>query len=116
MHAIRHQPRCGNPFMAILAKDRFTMKGVREQNRAITRYITTRERAQNGLTMPVLVLHGDEDPLVDVKFGRELRDTLPHGRYVEFAGAGHNYLVAAGDKATRAFIDFIDAVDARRET
>lgn len=116
MHAIRHQPRCGNPFMAILAKDRFTMKGVREQNRAITRYITTREPAQNGLTMPVLVLHGDEDPLVDVKFGRELHDTLPHGRHVEFAGAGHNYLVAAGDKATRAFIDFIDAVDARSDT
>ena len=100
--------------LAIPARDRFTMKGVREQNRAITAYVTTRERAAQQLTMPVLVLHGDEDPLVDVKYGRELHEIVPHSRYVEFAGAGHNYLVAAGDKATRAFIDFIDEVDARQ--
>lgn len=100
--------------LAVQARDRFTMKGVREQNLAITRYVTTRERARRALTMPVLVLHGDEDPLVDVKYGRELHEILPHSRYVEFAGAAHNYLVAAGDKATRAFIDFIEEADARR--
>ena len=98
--------------MAVLANDRFTMKGVREQALAITNYVTTRERAQAALTMPVLVLHGDEDLLVDVKYGRELHATIPGSRYVEFEGAGHNFLVAAGDKATRAFIDFIDGVDA----
>lgn len=98
--------------IAILAQDRFTMRGIREQNRAITRYITTRERARERLTMPVLILHGDEDPTVDVRFGRELHEILPQSRYVELAGAGHNYLVAAGDRANRAFIDFIDAVDA----
>jgi 3-oxoadipate enol-lactonase len=100
--------------MAVLAGDRFTMKGVREQNLAMTRYATTRERAQAALTMPVLVLHGDEDPVVDVKFGRELHMILPPSRYVEFKGAGHNYLVAAGDAAINAFIGFIDDVDAQR--
>jgi 3-oxoadipate enol-lactonase len=100
--------------MAVLMEDRFTMKGVREQNMAITKYVTNRERAREKLTMPVLVLHGDEDPLVDVKYGRELHEIVPHSRYVEFAGAGHNYLVAAGEKATRAFIDFIEEVDAKQ--
>jgi 3-oxoadipate enol-lactonase len=100
--------------MDMLAKDRFTMKGVREQNRAITRYVTTRDRARKMITVPVLILHGDEDPLVDVRFGRELSEILPHGHYVEFKGSGHNFLVAAGERATRAFVDFIDAVDARR--
>lgn len=100
--------------MSVVANDRWTMTGVREQNLAITRYVTTRERAAAKITMPVLVLHGDEDRLVDVKYGRELHEILPHSEYVEFKGAGHNYLVAGGDRATRAFIDFIDAVDARR--
>jgi 3-oxoadipate enol-lactonase len=100
--------------MAVLAKDRFTMKGVREQNMAITRYVTNRERARDKLTMPVLVLHGDEDPLVDVKFGRELHEIVPHSRYVEYPGAGHNFLVASGGKANRDFIDFIEAVDAQQ--
>ncbi len=99
--------------MSVLQNDRFTMKGVREQNLAITRYVTTRERAQATLTMPVLVLHGDEDPLVDVKYGRELHEILPHSRYVEFEGAAHNYLIAAGPRATQAFMSFIDEVDAR---
>lgn len=100
--------------MAVLAKDRWTVKGIREQNLAITHYTTTRERAQQRMTMPVLVLHGDEDALVPVEGGRELHQILPHSEYVEFKGAGHNFLVAAGDKATRAFIDFIDRADAKR--
>ena len=100
--------------MAVLARDRFTMKGVREQNLAITRYITTRERARERLTMPVLVLHGDEDPLVDVKYGRELHEIVPHSEIVIYPGAGHNFLVASGGKANRDFIDFIERVDAKQ--
>lgn len=100
--------------MAMLAKDRWTMKGVREQNLAITRYVTNRERAREKMTMPVLVLHGDEDPLVGVEYGRELHEIIPHSQYVEFKGAGHNYLVAKGAEATAAFIGFIDGVDAQR--
>jgi len=101
--------------LAVLRADRFTMKGVREQSLAIHNYVTTAERARAKLTMPVLILHGDEDPLVDVKFGRKLHAILPGSEYVEFKGAAHNYLVAAGEKAIRAFIDFIDAVDAGKE-
>jgi len=99
--------------MAVLANNTFTMQGVREQNRAITNYATTRERARATLTMPILVMHGDEDKTVPVKFGRELHAILPQSQYVEWHGAGHNYLVAIGDRATRTFVNFIDGVDAR---
>ncbi len=100
--------------LAMLAKDRFTMKGVREQNLAMTKYVTTRERARRQLTMPVLVLHGDEDPLVDVKYGRELHEIILHSDLVIYPGAGHNFLVASGGKSNRDFIDFIEAVDAKK--
>lgn len=100
--------------IAMQRNNHWTMKGVREQANAINNYIASPDRARTNMTMPVLILHGDEDPLVDVKYGRELHEILPHSRYVEFKGAGHNYLVAAGDKATRAFEDFIEEVDAGR--
>jgi pimeloyl-ACP methyl ester carboxylesterase len=99
--------------IAVLMQDRFTMPGVRAQAQAIADYATTRERAQATLTMPVLVLHGDEDEAVPIEKGRELHAMLPHSQYVEFKGAGHNFLVAANEASTAAFLDFIDAVDAK---
>ncbi|MEP9360226.1 alpha/beta hydrolase [Sphingomonas sp. KR3-1] len=99
--------------IAVLAQDRFTMAGVRAQAYAIANYATTNARAVEKLTMPVLILHGDEDKLVPVEKGREAHALLPHSNYVEFKGAGHNYLVADNEGSTRAFLDFIDGVDAQ---
>lgn len=97
--------------IGVLSQDRFTMKGVREQARAIAAYAASPERAARTLTMPVLVLHGDEDKLVPVEKGRELAAAIPGSSYVEFKGAGHNYLVAANAASTAAFLDFIAAAD-----
>lgn len=97
--------------MEVLAQDRFTMKGVAAQAAAIGAYATSREAVEK-LSMPVLVLHGDEDTAVDVKHGRELAATIPGSRLVIFPGAGHNYLVAAGPQSTAALLDFLAQVDA----
>lgn len=98
--------------MEVLRNDRFTMAGIKAQAVAISNYATTRERARSTLTMPVLALHGDEDTAVPVERGREIAEILPHARYVEFKGAGHNYLVAANEASTTAFMDFIAEADA----
>ncbi len=98
--------------IAVLAQDEYTMPGVRAQAYAIANYATSWERAKATLTMPVLILHGDEDKAVPVEKGRELHANLPHSEYVEFKGAGHNYLVANNAGSTRAFLDFIDKLDA----
>jgi pimeloyl-ACP methyl ester carboxylesterase len=95
----------------VVTNDRFTMAGVKAQARAIADYATTHARAAATMTMPVLVLHGDEDEAVPVEKGREIAQVLPHARYVEFPGCGHNYLVADNDGSTRAFLDFIEEVD-----
>jgi 3-oxoadipate enol-lactonase len=99
--------------IGVLAQDRFTMAGVRAQAHAIANYATTRERAVATMTMPVLILHGDEDKAVPVEKGRELHAIVPGSKYVEFKGAGHNYLVANNAGSTKAFLDFIEAVDAQ---
>lgn len=98
--------------IAVLSHDRYTMRGVRAQAEAIAAYATSRERAAATLTMPVLVLHGDEDATVPVALGRAIHDLLPHSEYVELKGAAHNYLVASNVASTAAFLDFIDRVDA----
>jgi pimeloyl-ACP methyl ester carboxylesterase len=64
------------------------------------------------LTMPALVLHGTEDPIVPVDWGRELAATLPDARLVVYEGCGHNYLVEMGELPNRDVLDFLASVDA----
>ena len=96
--------------MQVQAEERFTMRGVRAQANAIAAYVTTREAVAR-LAMPTLVLHGDEDRAVDVKYGREFTEAIPGSRLVIFPGAGHNYLVAAGEASTAALLAFLGEVD-----
>ena len=96
--------------LQMLAGERFTMRGARAQAAAIANYVTTSDAIAR-LTMPTLVLHGDEDRLVDIKHGRELAAAIPSSRLVVFAGAGHNYLVAANAASTAAVLGFFDEVD-----
>jgi pimeloyl-ACP methyl ester carboxylesterase len=41
------------------------------------------------LTMPVLVLHGDADPLLPLPHGEAVRDAIPGSRLVVLPGMGH---------------------------
>jgi 3-oxoadipate enol-lactonase len=95
---------------AVLAKDPSDTRGVVAQAAAIAAYRVTKEAAR-GLTMPVLVLHGDEDKTVPYAYGVELSETLPNAKLVTLEGAGHNFFVAAGDKANAAVMAFLDGVD-----
>lgn len=93
-----------------LAQERFTMQGVAAQAAAIASYVTSRE-AIGRLSMPVLILHGDEDRVVDVGYGRELAAAIPGSRLTILNGAGHNYVVAAGAQSTAAVLEFLADVD-----
>jgi pimeloyl-ACP methyl ester carboxylesterase len=63
------------------------------------------------LTMPALVLHGTEDPIVPVEWGRELAEALPDSRLVVYEGCGHLYLVEVGAEANREVLDFLAEVE-----
>lgn len=65
-----------------------------------------------GLDMPSLVLHGTEDPVVPIVWGRELADTLPDSRMVTYDGAGHNYIAEMGDPPNDDVLSFLAGVDA----
>jgi len=96
---------------AMIAKDKYSVKGVLAQSEAINGYRTTRE-ALAGLTLPAMVLHGDEDGTVPIKWGRELADILPNSRFLEIKGVGHNFMMVDLDSTNAAVLDFIGEVDA----
>ena len=68
--------------------------------------------AVSGLAMPALVLHGTEDPIVPVEWGRELAGALPASRLVVYEGCGHNYLVEVAHQANGEVLDFLAEVAA----
>jgi pimeloyl-ACP methyl ester carboxylesterase len=49
-----------------------------------------RTPALRSLSVPTLVLHGADDPLVNVSGGRATAQAIPGAEFVEFAGMGHH--------------------------
>lgn len=98
--------------LAVLAKDAYDWRGVLAQAVALANYSVAKEAVAK-LTMPALVLHGDEDGAVRFAWGEELAQTLPNSRFVKFEGAGHNFIVADTAKANRVVLDFLREIDAR---
>ena len=99
--------------LARIDADKHTRAGVLEQARAMSAYSPPADAA-NAITMPTLVLHGDEDGVVPYAYGVELAKALPDATLVTLPGAGHNYFVAAGKTADDAVIAFLDRVDGTR--
>lgn len=97
--------------ISTLAAQKPNPRGAIAQSHAMADYCTTAE-ALATLTIPALVLHGDEDSVVPFAWGEELADILPNSRFVVIEGAGHNYLVANPAKANAAVLDFIREAEA----
>lgn len=97
--------------VAMLAKDKSSVPGVVAQAVAIAGHTQTRE-AIAALTLPSLVLHGDEDATVPFIWGEELARTLPNCTFIPLQGAGHNFLVARRKETLAALSAFLDRVDA----
>ena len=67
------------------------------------------------LTMPVLCIVGERDPLVPPAAVAELAGLLPDARVVEIAGCGHSPYFEdpeAWNAAVRTFVDQLDAAEA----
>lgn len=97
--------------MAMLAKEKPSPVGGLAQAMANVNYAARKENVAK-LTMPALVLHGDEDRTVPIAYGRELAETLPNSRFVELKGAGHNFIVAANEASLAAILPFLREGDA----
>src|SRR5262249_21972400 len=96
----------------VLRTDPYSASGVAAQSAATGRYATTKEAAAR-LTMPALVLHGDEDHTVPYEAGQDRAKSLPNARFETMKGAGHNFFLAQRDHANKVVLDFLDQVDGK---
>jgi pimeloyl-ACP methyl ester carboxylesterase len=51
----------------------------------------SRTAALANVTVPALVLHGDQDRLIDISGGRRTAEAIPGARFVTLEGMGHDY-------------------------
>ncbi len=42
------------------------------------------------LTVPTLVIHGEDDPVVNIEAGKEVAAAIPSARFISFPGMGHD--------------------------
>jgi pimeloyl-ACP methyl ester carboxylesterase len=70
-----------------------------------------RKAALSDLTIPTIVIHGTDDPLVPVENGRKMADVVPGAELVEIEGMGHDLPAAAWPTVADAI-----ASNARRTT
>ena len=64
------------------------------------------------ISVPTLVVHGDEDLIVPVENGRMLAARLPDVEYVELAGHGHNLSLEIPDALAGLVSRFLSRVEA----
>ncbi len=61
--------------------------------------------------MPALILHGDQDRLVDISGGRRTAEAIPGARFEVLEGMGHDDPVAYWDRWVRLVADHARAAD-----
>ncbi|HTY89640.1 MAG TPA: alpha/beta fold hydrolase [Methanocella sp.] len=70
-------------------------------------------RARLGeIKAPTLVIHGNEDILFPISYGKELADGIPGAKFVELKGAAHTAYMEAADRFVPAVLAFLAGVDA----
>jgi pimeloyl-ACP methyl ester carboxylesterase len=79
---------------------------VERRQAAASREWDARDRAA-ALSMPVLVLHGTDDRLVDPANGRRLAEAIPGAELALLDGAGHAYGSEVPEAAAAIVLDFV---------
>ncbi len=80
----------------------FHPAGQRRQMFAVST-AASRTEALRAVTVPTLVIHGDQDKLVDPSGGRRTAEAVPGARFELVAGLGHDYPPAFWD----TFVDLV---------
>lgn len=71
----------------------------------------SRTEALRQVRVPALVLHGDQDRLVDISGGRRTAESIPGARFEVLEGMGHDYPPAFWDRWVQLVSDHARAAD-----
>jgi pimeloyl-ACP methyl ester carboxylesterase len=62
------------------------------------------------ITVPALVVHGEQDAGIALDHARAVHERLPRSRFAPFPGAGHLVTEERPEAVTRVLADFLDAL------
>jgi pimeloyl-ACP methyl ester carboxylesterase len=82
-----------------------SLRGQRRQREAIQGFDVCDRLGE--IAVPVLILHGTEDRMINPENGRILSERIPGAELVLLKGAGHLYHSEQPEAADRAVLDFI---------
>jgi pimeloyl-ACP methyl ester carboxylesterase len=92
---------------AAAAYDRcFCPAGIRRQMRAVTHDGSRAEQLAR-IDLPVLVIHGSRDTLIDPSGGRHTAAVIPGAGYFEIEGMGHDYPPPVWNEWVREWSEFV---------
>jgi len=92
---------------AAAAYDRcFCPAGVGRQMRAVTHDGSRAEQLAR-IDLPVLVIHGSRDTLIDPSGGRQTAAVIPGAQYFEIEGMGHDYPPPVWNQWVRTWSEFV---------
>ena len=63
-----------------------------------------------GYDGPVLLVHGTEDQIVNIRYARKLRDVYAHCDYLEIEGAGHGFKGKDDQTAVSELLGFVKEI------
>jgi pimeloyl-ACP methyl ester carboxylesterase len=90
----------------------FCPQGIRRQMAAVGRD-GSRSEELTQVDLPVLVIHGSRDTLIDPSGGRRTAELVPGARYVEIEGMGHDYPRPVWEQWVGVWGEFVGATAAR---
>ena len=64
----------------------------------------SRREALQSVTVPTLVIHGDQDPLVPVECGKDTANSIPGAELMIIKGMGHDLPVAVAPRVIEAIV------------
>lgn len=73
----------------------------------------SRQEALRGLTLPALVVHGAQDPLLHASLGRDTAARIPRARYLELGGMGHALPPGVWQPLADAVLSLVREAEAR---
>ena len=97
--------------VAAMLEDQTSQRGLALQLLAGVRHSTWSRLP--GLTMPVQVHHGTEDPLMPFAAGRELARRIPGAQLVVHEGAGHALVLERPEECRESILAFLGECEAR---
>ena len=84
------------------------LKGLVGQMRALAKFNVS--RTLPSLSIPILVLHGDEDVVIPIDAAHLLSQKLPHADLCVLEGAGHLFWITHLHDAVRATASFLNRI------